>query len=85
MPTPEIKRNVHKAITAYIKFCLEAARRGVGPEVNYHGLAPSTPNGQRLAGQTLCGGWRFLFWGWKGDTKARVEAHGFKNNYQAKQ
>ncbi len=84
MPTKKIRRHVNLEFCKYINFCLNALESGRGPAVGFYGEnhRPGS-NAAKLANQELCGGYRAVYVGWKGDQKARKNEHCFKRAWDS--
>lgn len=82
MRSKAVRKQVHNDLAAYIAWSMQWGARGVGPDSGFAG-EELPPSYQKLAGCRLAGPWTLQFSGWCGDTKARVECHGFCRNYSA--
>jgi hypothetical protein len=84
MRDKHVKHGVFNEVCKYLAHTHRYAKSGIYPPFHYDGRAfqPGTPE-HALAGTRLAGPWQFVFAGWKGDLKARTEAHDHRRNYQA--
>lgn len=81
MLTDSVKREVHSVVSKVMSWSLKCAALGVHPTTGAFGEQLS---GHRLQmqGQSLPGGWRGVYFGFRSDEKARKETHGFPRSYQ---
>lgn len=79
MSTPEWKKIVHRELCNFVQWCHEAGESGRFPLTGYYGEQfPDKSYRSQMRGQLLAGGWKFAFFAWKGDRKARKETHQFE-------
>ena len=78
----QAKREAHRVVADVLRWSMIHAAAGHAPLVG-HDERPFTSSWRRsLAGQTLAGGHRAAYFGFKADLKARHESHLFKRWYQ---
>jgi len=79
--TTETLRLVMKRVTEWIKWNLEALRKGVGPDKGFHGEDLKTSSMKYFANKLIAGPFRACFVGATGDFKSRMEWMGFSRYY----
>ncbi|CAK8985934.1 Uncharacterized protein SCF082_LOCUS341, partial [Durusdinium trenchii] len=83
MQKPKVKEHVNKTIAELVAWSLAHAGSGVAPTRGFYG-EKFLPNTWRfeMAGKTMAGGVRAIYFCWKSDLKARHEVHKFERWYQ---
>ena len=81
-PSKALKRLVHKELTKVIAWSCEALLAGRFHLKGFYG-EPFTGWRRSMAGRVIAHLYRAAYCGWKGDWKARREAHFFKQHYNA--
>ncbi|CAK9020809.1 30S ribosomal protein S6 [Durusdinium trenchii] len=78
----QVRDQVNETMAELVSWSLEQASRGIAPTTGFYGeeFLP-TSHRAKLAGQTLAGGHKLCYFGFKADLKARKEAHHFARNY----
>jgi hypothetical protein len=84
MPSKLVRYQVNEEVCKYIDFCVKALEQGKGPTLGfYNEVHPPGSSAEALADQELCGGYRAVYAGWKGDLKARKNEHNFSRAWDS--
>jgi len=81
MKSKAVKKHVMREVACFFAWNFEIMQSGIGPQAGYYGEA-LTGFRAKYIGKPFMNGYKACFTGWKGDGKARIEAHGFSRNYQ---
>ena len=81
MKDDAIMREANTAVARLLSWSMRQSLAGVGPSVDMDGEPLRNAFRLSLKGQQLAGGWRLVYFGWKSDLKARVQAHFFSRYY----
>ena len=81
MQSEHVKNSVHEAVAAVVSWSLRAASLGTWPLKGPFG-EDLVGFRSEMAGKPLCGGiWKGVYFGFRGDEKARKELHSFTRSY----
>jgi hypothetical protein len=75
-----VKKNAFAIIGKFVSWCLKVWATGKFPDKGFY-EEPLTGDRAKLAGKTICGGYRAAYVGSKHDRKARREIHNFQRHY----
>ena len=76
-----LQRYAHAKVAAVLSWSMEQSLKGVGPAVDMDNDCFTSPFQLSMKGKPLASGWRLVYFGWKADLKARVQAHFFSRYY----
>lgn len=79
-PWPQVKAGVQAVVAKVITWSMQIALDGVAPSVGFKG-EPLLGNRAHLSGSRLAGNYKFAYFGFKGDLKARKESHFLERSY----
>ena len=81
MRDEEVQRYAHSKVASAMSWSMWQSLKGIGPEFDMDNDRLTSPFQLSLKGKRLAGGWKLVYFGWKADLKARVQAHFFSNYY----
>ena len=82
MKDEEVQRYAHSKVASAMSWSMWQSMEGIGPEFDMDNDRLTSPFQLSLKGKRrLAGGWKLVYFGWKADLKARVQAHFFSNYY----
>ncbi|CAE7609916.1 unnamed protein product [Symbiodinium sp. CCMP2592] len=81
MKDEEVQRYAHSKVASAMSWSMWQSMKGIGPEFDMDNDRLTSPFQLSLKGTRLAGGWKLVYFGWKADLKARVQAHFFSNYY----
>jgi len=84
MRDKEVKAAVMRRLADWVAWNMRILQEGCGPPHGYaHEPWPAGGSCSRLVGERIMGDYSAAYMGFKGDGKARKEAHGFQQSYNA--
>ena len=82
MQSEKVKSDVHKTVATVVAWSLKAAATGLWPSQGPFGEALTGHRAEMAGGEIAGGHWRAVYFGFRGDEKARKETNAFQRSYQ---
>ena len=81
MRDEDVLRDANTTVARVLSWSMDQSLAGIGPSKDMDNEDFNQAFQLSLRGQPLAAGWRLVYFGWKSDLKARVQAHFFSRYY----